>query len=231
MKRFILCLLVIGMMFNTIAYASNEEIDTNQLIWDYLIERIKNPIGVAAIMGNMQGESAMETFRYEHDFSVDHKDSQKHMDKMNKLLSETTDETLNKNALKFAYDGLYGNFTGFGLCGWTYWGTKEALFKYAYETDRALDDYTMQCDFLLLALENKPKLLTLLKEGKDLGNVTGAFRSTYERSEYNEISIMYRALSAKKFYEKYTKTPYEHKLMCQYYIYGTYDEYWVKDWE
>jgi len=101
------------------------------------------------------------------------------------------------------------------------------MYELAVETERSIDDYTLQCDYLIWDLENRPgleNLLELLKTTKNISNAAAAFRSTYERPVYNEISIYSRAKISIECYERYTGEKYTKKIHHNYWLFGTYDE-------
>ena len=187
-----------------------EEYLRAKLIYDTLYETIGNPIGVAAIMGNMSHESRLCPWRYETDTTPNFTQSRALTDQMNSTMDFPTRET----RYIFAHRGIYSNdMVGFGLCQWTALGRKELLYDFAVETGRLLDDPEMQCDFLMQELTNRyPELLELLHGADTTWEAVLWFREIYERADVGAMSTNKRIEAAEQclvlFAPEYAQEPY-----------------------
>lgn len=123
-------------------------------IWDYLMKKIDNPYGVAALMGNMYAESVLKS------------------DNLEQLYERKLGHT-DKSYVQAVDNGSYTNFVrdaaGFGLCQWTYYTRKQALLNYAKAKNKSIADLDMQLEFLYKELsESYPVVLNTLKNAKTI---------------------------------------------------------------
>lgn len=68
--------------------------------------------------------------------------------------------------------GEYTNFVrdsaGYGICQWTFWSRKEALYNYCKSVGTSIGDETMQLEYLILELEQRyPTVINLLRTSND----------------------------------------------------------------
>ena len=108
-------------------------------MYNYFMEVIKNPIGVCALMGNLQCESALYSDNLQNVFNKKTGLS----DEEYTSLVDTGE--YNKN--KFIHDGY-----GYGLAQWTFYSRKENLYNYAKEKGCSISDYKMQIHFRIKLL-------------------------------------------------------------------------------
>lgn len=104
-------------------------------IWDYLIKRINNPYGVAAIMGNLMAESS---------------------------LNPAKANTSNKNYVKDVKNGTIDfihDRVAFGLVQWCYWSRKEKFYNYVKENYGIgnIDNLYTQLEYMLYEMKNHYK--------------------------------------------------------------------------
>lgn len=114
----------------------------SEKIWNFLIAKIKNPFGVAGLMGNIGAESGFMSNNLQNTYE--------------KSLGYTDDEYV------AAVDsGRYTNFVhdsaGFGLVQWTYWSLKEYLLNYAKKNGKSIGDLEMQLECLCQQLQEQYK--------------------------------------------------------------------------
>ena len=187
-----------------------EEYRRARLIYETLYQHIPNPVGVAAIMGNMSHESRLCPWRYETDTTPGFQQSRELADKMNLTMDFPTRET----RYMFAHYGVYANdMVGFGLCQWTALGRKELLYDFAVEQGKLLDDPVMQCEFLMWEMENSyPELLELLKGAETAWEAVLWFREIYEKADVGAMSTNKRIEAAEQclvlFAPEHAKEPY-----------------------
>ena len=157
-----------------VEYKISDERETiEKLIWDYLLEKIENPYGVAGILGNLYAESGIKP----------------------SVLQYTYHKSLGYNSREYteAVDsGEYKNFVndcaGYGLAQWTLNVRKEGLLSYAKSQNKSIADPKMQIEYLWKELCNDyPEVHSTLlnarsvKEASDV--VLTKFENPYDQSE------------------------------------------------
>lgn len=134
-------------------YASANEV----LIWNYLLDLVGNPYGVAGLMGNLWAESNLSSINLQDGYES---------------VSGFTDESYTQ-----AVDaGSYTNFTsdryGYGLAQWTDPSRKANLLTFARNRGTSIGDLDMQLDFLARELNGGSVMAALqgaasVKEASD----------------------------------------------------------------
>ena len=179
-------------------------VNAEKTIWDYLIGKINNPYGVAALMGNLYAESALRPNNlqdsYENPIGM-------------------TDEEYTEAVDKGSYANFVRDSAGYGLAQWTYWTRKEALLIFAKAQGKSIGDLSMQLDFLWKELTSDytstlEALLsaTSVRAASDV--VLVKFENPADKSEKVQVK---RASYGEQFFSKYAgtnKTPAESKTGC-----------------
>lgn len=94
----------------------------SKTVWDNLMTYINNPIGVAAMMGNLFAESGIVPYRCEKDNNGTNKFL------ASKNYTKNVDSgVVSENA--FVNGGLYEGKPGYGLAQWSYYSRKQALYN------------------------------------------------------------------------------------------------------
>ena len=102
-------------------------------IWNFLMEKLQNPYGTAALMGNLYAESGLKFNVLEYYY--------------HKILG------MNSNAYTAAVDsGEYEDFSqdvaGYGLAQWTLGARKKALIEKARSSGKSISDKDLQLNYL-----------------------------------------------------------------------------------
>ena len=168
-------------------------------IWDYMMNIIGNPYGVAGLMGNLLAESAMRSNNMQDSYQ-------------NRLGYNDVTYTAAVD------DGSYTNFVkdgvGYGLAQWTYYTRKQALLNYAKSKNKSIGDLTMQLEFLCKELNGGFK--SVLNDLKGATSVLEASNSVLFKFEapadQSEAMQKTRASYGQGYYDKYadktvTNTP------------------------
>lgn len=114
-----------------------------QTIWNLLLADIKNEIGVAALMGNLQAESGLIPYRVQGDFSDGYAESITYTKKVDSGEISESD---------FVNNGPGGG--GYGLAQWTFYTRKQALYdKYKSGGYSSIGDVNLACEYLLYELK------------------------------------------------------------------------------
>ena len=160
-----------------------------QIIWNFLKEQGFNDYGVAGVLGNIYAESACKPTNLQSTG--------------NKALCMTDDEyTIAVN------NGTYTNFVkdayGYGLCQWTYWSRKQALYNFAAEKDVSIGDMKMQLSFMLKEFAEY-KLLDCMKNAPSIYDATKIMMLQYEKPyDQSEQAVLRRTKYAEEFYKQYS---------------------------
>ena len=160
--------------------------------WDTLYNAIKNPYGVAGLMGNLQAESGINP----------------------ENLQNTGERALgmtDRQYTKAVDDGSYTNFAddgyGYGIAQWTYKTRKTALLKYAKEHKQSIGDLEMQLGYLLDELRfDYPRVWYTLQNATSVREASDAVLLDYERPKnQTEENQQKRAELGQKFYDEYAQ--------------------------
>lgn len=107
---------------------------TTDKIWNNLMEKFGNPVGVAALMGAMYATSALKpnlvnTFGKEHFIRLDNYTSS--------VMNET------RSMESFVHDGY-----SYGIFQWNWWASKQGLYNMARKAKKSIGSLDLQLDFL-----------------------------------------------------------------------------------
>lgn len=134
-------------------------------IWDYLSAKIRNPYGVAGLMGNLYAESSLNP--------VKGNNVKKKTGLTDIEYTAVTDANRNDN---FATDGI-----AYGLAQWCYHTRKLALLKMAREQGKSVGDLTLQLDYLWYELNQYKTVLNTLYSAKSVKEASDIVMLKYER--------------------------------------------------
>lgn len=144
--------------------------------------------GACGVMGNMDAESGMVSFRVQGDSKPPYDFSRNYTDNV---------DAGNITEHDFIYNGPNGG--GYGLCQWTYFTRKAELYGFAKEKGVSVGDETMQCLFTLHELKKYyADLYQFLCTTDDLAEAAKKVCSQYERPAVNNFA--YRINAAQKYY-------------------------------
>ena len=170
----------------------SEELTPEEIIWNYLYEKIGNPYGAAGLMGNLYAESTLHSNNLQNSYE--------------RKLGMTDDEYTD------AVDsGTYENFVrdaaGYGLAQWTFWSRKEALLKFARERGVSIGDLEMQLDYLWYELSVKyAPLAKALKEAGSVREASDVILLKYERpADQSEKAQQRRASFGERYFQKFAQ--------------------------
>ena len=127
--------------------------------------------GTCGLMGNMQAESTLKANIAQRGMTA--------------LSDEEYTAAAAEWPVKFIHDGV-----GYGLCQWTYWSRKQALFNFAQERGANVGDEGMQVEFCISELKNDyPGLWALLCSVTDIYTAASEVCTVYERPAVNNITV------------------------------------------
>ncbi|MBQ3374113.1 MAG: N-acetylmuramoyl-L-alanine amidase [Oscillospiraceae bacterium] len=181
------------------------ETDGEKYIWDTLMGFIKNPYGVAGLMGNLCAESGLKANNLQNNG--------------NNALGMTDEQ------FTAAMDaGTYANFVhdgyGYGLAQWTFHTRKAALLAYAQNKGTSIGDLQTQLGFLCQELEGYATVLAALKSATSIRAASDIVLTQFERpADQGEAVQEQRAAFGQIYYNRYvngSESPAE-KLTSGYY--------------
>lgn len=161
-------------------------------IWNYLINKIKNPYGVAGLMGNLYAESGLFPNNLQNTF--------------NTSLSMTDEEyTASVDNGTYTANQFINDSAGYGIAQWTFSERKEGLYEYFQSgIYLSISDIYLQLDYLWYELnwiykdvlqtlksastirEASDKVLHDFENPKNQGLLTETQRETYSIAYYEQ---------------------------------------------
>lgn len=163
---------------------------TEEQIWNYLSDNIKNDFGVAGLMGNLYAESGLSPINLQNSFEK----------KFN-----MTDVSYTKAVDNGTYDNFITDKAGYGLAQWTYHSRKQSLLEYAMKRNKSIGDLETQLEFLLLELTNSFKSVwSTLLQAKSVEIASNAVLLKFEAPANTSAIVAEKRISyGKNFYNKY----------------------------
>lgn len=178
---------------------TQHQVDRYRYTWDTLYNAIKNPYGVAGLMGNLQAESGINPENLQNT-------GERALGMMDSQYTQAVD--LGKyTAEQFADDGY-----GYGIAQWTYKTRKAALLKYAHEHEFSVGDLGMQVDFLLDELRfSYPRVMYTLQNATTVREASDSVLLDFERPKnQTEENQQRRAELGRELFDEYAEiTPSE----------------------
>ena len=173
-------------------------IANEQLIWNMLMSEIKNPYGVAAIMGNLRAESSMNPQNMTGTNAKQWRSAEEYCKAIN---SGTYDQ------YSFAHDGI-----AFGLVQWLYYSRKQGLHEYAMGRD--IGSAEVQIGYLLKELPSYKTVWSAVTEATDLVTPCDSVMLRYEKpGTTTEAAKQKRRDYAMAYFEKFHDTKTEEQVM------------------
>ena len=149
-------------------------------IYTTLIQSGMTKEAAFGMMGNMQCESGLEPNRVQGDFSPF------------RTVSKSYTKQVNDGTITREQFGNRGN--GYGLCQWTYYSRRFALWDFWKQTGGSIDDAVMQTKFAIAELkEDYRTLWETLCTSHDLYTCTKLICTEFERPAHNNIDQRYQA--------------------------------------
>lgn len=135
-------------------------------VWKALYALIRNPYGVAGVMGNLYAESGLIANNLQNSYSKS----------LGMTDAEYTKAVDTMDYLDFVTDGA-----GYGIAQWTYSTRKQNLLAFARACRTSVGDLETQTVFLILELNNYSYVLKLLREAGSVKDASDAFLYHFEK--------------------------------------------------
>jgi len=159
-------------------------------IWEYLMELIGNPYGVAGLMGNLYAESGLDPQNLQNSY-------EKKLGHTNASYTQAVDAG--------TYDNFINDKAGYGLAQWTYWSRKQNLHNFAKDAGKSIGDLQMQLDFLAKELaEGYKGVLEALRTATSVREASDCVLTKFERpADQSEKVQIKRAEYGQTYFGKY----------------------------
>lgn len=171
---------------------SNNSDENAREIWNFLMDKIQNPYGVAGLMGNLYAESGLRSNNLQDSYE---------------LRLGYRDDTYTTAVDKNTYTNFIKDGAGYGLAQWTYWTRKKKLLEYAENSNKSIGDYRVQLEFLLEELKNNyASVLKELKQATNIRNASDAVLFNFENPANKSTSVQQkREAYGQTYYKKFAE--------------------------
>lgn len=163
---------------------------SEKTIWTFLVDKLGNEYGAAALMGNLYAESGLVANNLQNSYQ-------------SKL--GHTDATYTSAVDNGTYTNFEKDSAGYGLAQWTYWSRKRDLLAYAKKKGKSIGDETMQLEFLMVELGTTYKaVLTTLQNAATVKEASDVVLTKFERpANMTDANKARRAAIGQAYYDKY----------------------------
>ena len=164
-------------------------------IWEFLIEKIGNPYGVAGLMGNLYAESKLRPNNLQTSYE-------------SKLGMNDEQYTAAVDSGKYTEDQFMHDSAGYGLAQWTYWSRKRNLWRYTKEHGASIGDLDNQLGFLWEELSKYTAVTSVLFKAGSVREASDVVLLKYEKpKDQSESAQVRRAGYGEIYYMEFA----EHK--------------------
>lgn len=165
----------------------------DKTIWDFLYEKIGNPYGVAALMGNLYVESHLNPKDLQGSYA--------------RKFGMTDDQyTAAVDNGSYAKDKFVRDSAGYGLAQWTYWSRKASLYDFAKNHGKSIGDLGMQLEFLWSEIQSYKTVVEAMKTGSNIREISDVICKRYEKpTNQSEGYLQNRANYGQSYFNKYGK--------------------------
>lgn len=163
-------------------------------IWNYFKDKGFNNYACAGILANLFIESGLNPHNLQNTG--------------NKRFNITDDEYVAAvDNGTISREAFIKQCIGFGLCQWTYYTRRQALYDFAKSRGVSIGDLEMQLDFLYKELcESYNKVLSALKSAVAVLDASNIFMFGFERpADQGESEQTKRANCGQEYYDKFAK--------------------------
>lgn len=168
-----------------------EVIPTEKVVWDFLKSKKLNDFAIAGVMGNLYGESKLNSKNLQQSFE--------------KKLNHT-DETYTSAVDSGSYTNFINDGAGYGIAQWTFWNRKKGLLDLANEMKTSIGDLKMQLEFLWTELCKYQNTISVLQNAKSVQEASNIVLLDYERPANKGIDVqMLRVKYSNLFYGMFAK--------------------------
>ena len=167
-----------------------------QIIWNFLYEKLHNSYGVAALMGNLMAESSLNPL------------CANGVTKIGLTNSQYTEQVDNGQYKNFINDSI-----AYGLVQWCYKTRKEALLEMSQVLGMSIGNINLQLEYMWMELQSYKTVLEALKNATNVRKASDIVMLKYEKpGNTSETMKQRRASYGENYYKKYGKDTVELNL-------------------
>ena len=164
-----------------------------KIIWDYLMGKVGNQYGVAALMGNLYVESHLNP-----------RDLQGSYERKLGMNNETYTAAVDDGS--YPADTFIHDSAGYGLAQWTYWSRKKSLYDFAQKAGKSIGDLKMQLDFLWGEIQSYKTVVEAMKNWRSLRDISDIICKKYLKpANQAEYYLQNRANFGQGYYDNFAK--------------------------
>lgn len=164
------------------------------VIWNYLMGKINNQYGVAALMGNLFVESRLNPRLLQGTYAT-------------KLGMTNDTYTSAVDYGTYSSENFINDKAGYGLAQWTYWSRKKSLYDYAKSNGKSIGDLNMQLDFLWSEIQLYKTVVESMKTGKSVREISDVICKRYLKpANQSEKYLQNRANFGQGYYDNFAKS-------------------------
>ena len=159
--------------------AGREETEYSRIIWDYLVQKLGNEYGAAGLMGNLEAESGLYPDRVQGDIP--------YSSYSQNYTAQVDSGAISESA--FVNNGPNGG--GYGLCQWTYYTRKQALYDmYKAGGYSSIGSIELALDYLWYELQHSfPGVLRVLKSATSIREASDRVLHDFENPKNQSASV------------------------------------------
>lgn len=171
-----------------------------KIAWDFLKSKGLNDYACAGILGNLQAESGLNPKNIENAY-----------EKRYGYTDESYVQAVDNGTI--TRDEFINHGFGVGICQWTWYTRRRALYDYAKSTNRSIGNLTMQLEFLYKELTTSYKgVLSDLQNATSILEASNSVLLKFECPADQSVKVQnYRATLGQQFYDKYASQEVEIK--------------------
>lgn len=142
----------------------------SKYIWDYFMRKIANEFGVAGLMGNLYGESALRPNNLQQTYE-------------NSLGYSDESYTAAVDSGAYSKDSFVYDSAGYGLAQWTFWSRKKRMYeKWKSGGYESIGSIELACDYLWQELsQSYTGVLKVLKNASSVREASDKVLHDFER--------------------------------------------------
>lgn len=170
--------------------------DYSGTIWNYLLAKIGNEYGVAAMMGNLEAESALRPNNLQNSYETS-------------LGYTDASYTAAVDSGAYSKDSFVNDQAGYGLAQWTFSSRKRNMYEmWKSGGYSSIGSINLALDFLWYELQNSYSgVLSVLKTATSIREASDKVLHDFENPANQSTSVeQYRAKLSQKWYDKYSGT-------------------------
>lgn len=167
----------------------------DQYIWDYLNSYIQNDIGTAALMGNLQAESGLVSFRLQGDFTSGY------------MRSKTY--TANVDNGSYTESQFVNDSKGYGLAQWTYYTRKQKLYDKMQQMNLSIGSVELGVTYLVEELQDDyASVWSALQSATNIRAASDVVLVDFESpADQSEAVKQHRASLSQAIYDQFSGQP------------------------